>query len=171
MLSTSCHCSLFKNMLTKGKVKFCTVKRPWMIIVSGICCMYIINVPTSTLWKICLHIVLLAEGIHESCLFNFKLQYKNPLSPYTPINSRVSEFILIKFTFTYFCSFIPLEQHFATYDLLQEFGGCFTVLTKCCVHLKAVLARIISKNFFQSQIQSLAAASQCQHKCITWAAF
>lgn len=37
MLSTSCHCSLFKIVLTKGMEKLCTVKRPWVIIVPGIC--------------------------------------------------------------------------------------------------------------------------------------
>lgn len=35
--STSCHCSLFINVLTKGMEKLCMVKRPWVIIVSGIC--------------------------------------------------------------------------------------------------------------------------------------
>lgn len=37
MLSPSCHCNLFKNVLTKGMGKLCTVKTPRVITVSGIC--------------------------------------------------------------------------------------------------------------------------------------
>lgn len=123
--STSCHCSLFKNVPIKGMKKvwlptwFASViaiqwrDHGWLFFPEF--AIRLISMHTSKLWKVCLYIVLLGECIYDNNIFKLILQYKTPPYPSAPINLRTGKLILIKFTF---CPFITLESRFTTYDLL-----------------------------------------------------